>query len=153
MYGPWYASGVLAQSGWQKRAYSASSSTGGGTANKRTCLMVDRTNKNSGTTTASSSGPGTTATYTTSDNSQTLTLSSGVFARNYYDSSQCTNSSVCLDQYNGHVHDGLGYHYLVTVADSTSYSPAFPYVVGSYNYGALPSGTFGDERGDTRPGS
>jgi hypothetical protein len=147
--GPWYASGVLAQSGWQKRDYSASSSTGCGTANKRTCLMVSQTDKTQGTTTASSSGPDTTASTTTS-NGNPVTLTSGVFAQDYYyDSTGCTVAAACLDQYNGHDHDGLGYHYHVTVSDSTNYTPAFPYVVGLQYYGTLPSGTFGDER----PGS
>ena len=145
IYGPWYASGVLAQSGWQKRDYDTpSATTGCGTARKRTCLMVDQTNKNGGTTTASSSGPDTNVSINTSNGNAVLAVS-GVYAQDYYhDATACTVSAACLDRYNGHTHDGLGYHYHVTVTQNGdgSLSPAFPYVLGLKYYGKLPGNSF-----------
>jgi hypothetical protein len=146
--GPYNSSGVLAQSGWQPRDYSAGSTTGCGTANKRTCLMVDQTNKNAGTTTATFSGPDVGSTSTAGTSVPVVTVS-GVFAQDYYhDSPACTVAAACLDQYNGHEHDGLGYHYHITVtrASDGSLTPRFPYIVGLKFKGSLPANTFSRSR-------
>jgi hypothetical protein len=147
MHGPWHSSGVLAESGWQTRDYSAGSQTGCTVANKRTCLMRDQTDKTQGTTTASSAGPDVGTTVSGSSTSPVVAVS-GVFAQDYYhDSTACSVAAACLDKHNGHNHDSLGYHYHITVTESNgSLTPRFPYIVGLQYYGTIPTGSFGDQR-------
>jgi hypothetical protein len=147
--GPWISNGVLAQSGWQTRDYSAGSPTGCGTANKRTCLMNDQANKNSGTKSASSAGPDVAVTVT-GGSSVPVVAVSGVFAQDYYyDASPCTVAAACLDQYNGHDHDGLGYHYHMTITRDSNgaFTPRFPYIVGMKFRGVVPGNSFGKAQG------
>jgi hypothetical protein len=138
--GPWVADGTLAQSGWQTRDYdTAGSATGCGTAKVRSCLLVDQTDVSRGTTAAASSGPRTDQTISTA-NSNTVLAVSGVFQQDYYFSA----CAACLDQYNGHDHDGIGYHYHMTVtrASDGSLTPRYPYTVGPSFYGRVHSNSF-----------
>lgn len=144
--------GALAVSGWQNRDYDTpSAQTGCGTAKKRTCLMVDQTNKNGGTTAAASNGPDTNAVVNTATGRPVTTVS-GVFAEDYYfDSTVRGANGQCLDKHNGHEHDSYGCHYHTTVTQETDgrLTPRFPYVVGLQYYGTLPQGTF--SLSDQRP--
>ena len=65
----------------------------------------------------------------------TITASSGVFLEDYYYDSSCFSegSSEHLNQFNGHSHDGIGFHYHFTV--DRNFKPVFPFTVGPKFYG------------------
>lgn len=125
---------VAAQSCWKTRDYSASSSTGCGTAGARTCKLKDNTNPSLGTTTVSgtSVGPNTSGTVTT-QSGNTINAISGVFYEDYYFDSACfATGGANLDKHNGHdLGDGRGYHYHLT--------STFPYNAGPTYAGKLQS--------------
>ena len=151
LYGPWTAANTLAVSGWKKRDYdTVGSATGCGTAKVRSCLLVDQTNISLGTTTASSNGPRTDASVSTA-NGNTVATVSGVYQQDYYFDSTC---STCMDKHNGHTHDGLGYHYHVTVTQPTAgtLTPYYPYTIGPTYYGQIASNSFASAR-SSRAGS
>lgn len=141
VYGPWHDTGVLAQSCWKVRDYSAASATGCGVEGERSCLLVDEYNPLSGTVSASSNGPTTSGTYTSLSQNSFDTVA-GFFRQDYYFDSSCTSEAANnLDEYNGHDHDDLGYHYHVTLqakagdgvfpfAIDDGYEPAFPFTFG-----------------------
>lgn len=141
VYGKWHVQGVLAKPSWQKRDYSdvSSSSTGcpGGAAGERSCTLVDQFDVSKGVTDLSGTeGPDTDDTYTTQSGNP-VSAASGLFYEDYYyDSDLYGSSPEYLDQHNGHDHDGLGYHYHVTVESDES-TPAFPYIVGPEFYGEI----------------
>lgn len=135
IYGPYQASGELAQSCWQKRDYS-SSATGcsGGT---RSCVFVDQYDITKGTTTAACSGPSLSGT-TTTQSGNTISAASGIYFEDYYYNSTCAaQGGAYLDQYNGHSHGSYGYHYHFTI-DSTG-ANVFPFVTGPKYYGCVSS--------------
>lgn len=134
VYGPYQSSGVLAQSCWLKRDYSTSGGTGGcstTSSQQRTCLLNNIYDVTAGVTAISDTtryGPKTTDTLVT-QSGNTITAASGVFLEDYYYSASCyATGSQYLDMYNGHDHDGLGYHYHTTV--DSSMTPTFPFIVG-----------------------
>lgn len=148
VYGPWYDTGVPAKSSWVARDYSATSATGCGTDGERSCLLVDQYDISKGTETASSSGPTTSGSFTSQSGNSFSTTSGFFFQDYYYDSSLAEQGGAYLDQYNGHEHDGLGYHYHLTITQKTSdsaipfelddgYVPSFPYTFGPRYRGKL----------------
>lgn len=140
IFGPYQALNQLAVPCWKKRDYSASSATGCGTANKRTCLLKNQWDISQGTVSATSAGPDTTATVS-SLSSNSIPAVSGVYFEDYYYDSTCyAQGGQYLDQYNGHDHDGIGYHYHLTM--DSSKNPIFPYILGPQFYGCLPSSSY-----------
>jgi YHYH protein len=140
LYGPWFSNGQLAQSCWKKRDYSAGSSTGCGTANKRTCLLTSQYNVSAGTVNTVNAGPDTTTTVPAQSPGNNISAASGLFFQDYYWDQTCTaQGGAALDQYNGHTHDNLGYHYHITRTQNAdgSFSEAFPYLLGPTLYGKV----------------
>jgi hypothetical protein len=140
IYGPWYANGVLAQSCWKKRDYAAGSPTGCGVAGARTCLLADQYDTTKGTIPAPDAGPNTGGTVPSPASGNVISTNSGLFLQDYYWDQTCTaQGGPALDQYNGHSHDNLGYHYHITrtVDASGNFTEAFPYLVGPTLYGAV----------------
>lgn len=136
IYGPYQAANTLAVSCWQARDYSSTSVTGCSDG-KRSCVLKDPYNYKSGTTTTSSTGP-TVGSTVTSQSSNSITASSGVYFEDYFFNSTCyARGGQYLDSHNGHDHDDYGYHYHLTM-DSTGV-PTFPFSVGPKYYGCLPS--------------
>ncbi len=140
IYGPWESNGVLAKSSWVVRDYAnAGSATGCGSVGVRNCVLVDQYDISKGTTTATT-GPTTSASYTTMSGNN-LTASAGFFYEDYYWSSALTNlGGEYLDNHNGHTDGTRGYHYHVTTTlSSGKLVPAFPYTIGPTFYGKLAS--------------
>ncbi|MBK5267122.1 MAG: YHYH protein [Acidimicrobiia bacterium] len=132
IYGPWVADGVLARSSWTVRDYEdPTSSTGCGEAGIRSCLLLDQTDPAAGTVATSSIGPTTSDTVTSMSNN-VFQATAGYFLQDYYYESGLNDGTLeALDQFNGHDHDGLGYHYHVTLAvEGDQLVDAFPYYVG-----------------------
>lgn len=141
IYGPYQSANTLAESCWKKRDYSSSSSTGCGVSNKRSCIYNDPLDISQGTKTASN-GPLTTDTVT-SLSSNTFTAVSGFYYEDYYYDSACGSSGgQYLNEYNGHDHDDLGFHYHFTI--DTSSNPVFPYSMGVKFYGCITDDCFTD---------
>lgn len=92
-----------------------------------------------GVTTASKPGPNTTTTLY-GQSSNPMSSASGIFYEDYYYNSTCgSQGGEYLNEYNGHDHDNLGFHYHTTV--DTSMRPTFPYIVGPKYYGCIRGGT------------
>ena len=138
VHGPWHDAGVVAQSCWVAREYNANSASGCGTDGDRTCLLVDQYDLDQGTTAASSNGPTTSGEYT-SLSSNTFITSTGFFFEDYYYDSTCTSNggNKALDQFNGHEHDNLGYHYHLSIESNADTSPKFPFTFGPRFKGEL----------------
>lgn len=138
IYGPYQAANTLAQSCWKKRDYSASSATGCSDGT-RSCVLVDMFDYTQGVTTASKLGPNTTTTIY-GQSSNPLSSASGIFYEDYYYDTTCgAQGGAYLNEYNGHDHDNLGFHYHTTV--DTSMRPTFPYIVGPKYYGCIRGST------------
>jgi hypothetical protein len=141
VHGPWHANGVLAVSSWRIRDYAnPASATGCGSAGARTCQMRDATNPALGTQPVANAGPTTSGSYT-SLSGNTFTTVAGFFLEDYYwDSALTALGGANLDEHNGHEHDGLGYHYHITVTDDGSgdLTPSFPFNIGPEFRGELP---------------
>lgn len=107
IYGPYQAASTLAESCWLARNYSATSATGCGTDNARTCVLNDPYDYTQGTMTVSA-GPSTTASVT-SQSGNTIYTVSGVYLQDFYYSSACTTSGGvnALDENSGHSHGDL----------------------------------------------
>ena len=91
--------------------------------------MIDQYDPGLGTTTTNSEGP-TTADIVTSMSGNDFIASSGFYFEDYYYNPQCPDQGEAyLDEHNGHDHDGLGYHYHITLS--------FPYFMGPKLYGEV----------------
>lgn len=133
VHGPYHAAGETAQSCWKMRDYSASSPTGCGTDDARTCTFIDEENISLGTQTVLA-GPD-------ADGSGDLTSNNGVYYEDFYYDASCTaQGDKYLDEHNGHDHDGLGYHYHATTDENLI--PTFPLVHGPDYYGDVSGGSF-----------
>lgn len=122
IHGPYHDATTLAKSCWAVRDYSATSATGCGTDGVRSCQYVDATDISQGFENVSA-GP-TTSTLVGIDYDD-VAAEAGFYVEDYYYESSCTaQSDEYLDQYNGHDHDGLGYHYHTTV--DANMLPTFP---------------------------
>lgn len=122
IHGPYHADGVLAQSCWTTRDYSAGSVTGCGTDGERSCQFVDQTDTSQGRETVA-------VAPTTSDSVSidysTAVAVSGFYLEDYYYEASCTaQGDEYLDQHNGHDHDDRGYHYHTSV--DVDMLPTFP---------------------------
>ena len=144
IYGPWQSNGVLAESCWIARDYSAATSAGGCEDGTRSCQLVDNMDVSQGVASASA-GPGLTE-EVISQSGNPILAESGVYFEDYYYSADCSvQGEAYLDQYNGHdTDDGRGYHYHVTVTDDSQnqtlgidYYPRFPYFLGPSIYGEV----------------
>jgi hypothetical protein len=132
VYGPYNGNGVLASPCWKKRDYS--STTTGCIGGQRTCQLNNQYDIRQGFKTVTS-GPNIGATVI-SLSGNSITVNSGVYVEDYYYNASCyAVGGANLDYHNGHDHDGLGYHYHVTI-DSTK-KPIFPYIVGPKMYGCV----------------
>jgi hypothetical protein len=140
VYGPWHANGVLANSCWKARDYDdPKSATGCGVAGERSCLLVDRYDISKGTTPARSPGPSTRDLITSLSGNQ-WPATSGYYLQDYYYDASCTKQGIgFLDKYNGHEHDGLGYHYHVTQEKTSSgkRKDVFPFYIAPIYAGVL----------------
>ena len=154
VYGPFQSAGTLALSCWAKRDYTTAAAdnlggcgTGvklsGGSAQHRTCLLNNIYNVSAGVTAIDDSthwGPKTTDLVVT-QSGNTITAASGAFLEDYYYNLTCgKGGGRRLDSYNGHDHDGLGYHYHVTTDSPSTMQPVFPFVVGPKFYGCIVGG-------------
>lgn len=132
IYGPYQDNMLEAESCWQKRSYLSSSETGCDVDNERSCVLTDPFDYTQGTTDVTS-GPKTTGSVQ-SLSGNTIDTVSGVYIQDYYYNSSCTTQGgAALDEYSGHDHDDLGYHYHVT--------SGFPWVGGPKYKGCQKSGS------------
>ncbi len=135
IFGPYQAADTLAVSCWAARNYSSSET--GCSGGERTCLLTDPFDYTQGTTSTSYEGPLLNSTVTSQSGNAIYVTSGSYFEDFYYNSSCYAQGGVYLDSHNGHDHDGIGYHYHLTM-DSDGV-PTFPYAVGPKYYGCLPS--------------
>jgi hypothetical protein len=138
VFGPYQANNTLAVSCWQARNFSALSVTGCNDST-RSCTLVDQFDYTQGVTYVAKSyvGPNTTTTIT-SQSRNPISSESGIYYEDYFYNSTCGNlGAEYLNEYNGHSHDGYGFHYHTTL--DSSLSPAFPYHVGPKFYGCIKS--------------
>lgn len=146
IHGPYHASGVLAESCWVTRDYSATSATGCGTDGERSCQFVDATDISLGLETVSAA-PSTSDTVDI-DYSAAIAVS-GFYLEDYYYEAACSaQGDRYLDEHNGHDHDGLGYHYHTSV--DTDMLPTFP-LSPAIGYRGEASGSFACSTGGTMP--
>jgi len=140
VHGPWHASNILVQSSWVARNYDdAESATGCGVSGARTCVMVDPTDVSQGTIDADNDGP-TTSESIISLSGNPIPAVSGLYFQDWYNDSELTAlGDGYLDEHNGHDHDGIGYHYHLTITDNgdNTVSPAFPFTFGPTYKGIL----------------
>ena len=140
VHGPWHDTGVLVSSSWVLRDYDdANSPSGCGVVRERSCLLVDPDNLSAGTEPAASAGPSTTDIVTT-PSGYPVTAVPGLYLQDYYHDPELAMSGAHhLDRHNGHDHDGIGYHYHLSVrADDTgTLRAAFPFAVGPTYHGVL----------------
>ena len=143
--GPWVSEGVLAKSCWKNRDYDdPSSSTGCGTAHKRTCLLVDQYDISKGTVSTSNHGPDTNANVLTQSGNSIQASSGFYFEDHYYDSSCTSQGDSYLDQFNGRYDETYGYVYHTTITnlDNPEFvTSTFPHFIGPTFYGELNSNT------------
>lgn len=139
IHGPYHSDGVLTQSCWIKRDYSANSETGCGVEGERSCVFVDEENIDLGVNSVTL-GPSTSDTISFAQAGDGLAVSGIYYQDYYYDAACSAQGDEYLDEHNGHDHDGLGYHYHTSVDDDLQ--PVFPMVHGPDYYGDLGQGSF-----------
>lgn len=139
VYGPYHdkSSGTLATSCWKVRDYSHNTDTGC-SDNTRSCVMVDPYDPTQGTKMVNA-GPDFSEHYTSLSGNDFIATNGSFFEDYYYDASCSAQENQYLDQYNGHDHDDLGYHYHLTI-DSNG-TATFPYTFGPKYKGNVPEGT------------
>ena len=131
VHGPWAELEILARSSWRKRDYAADSPTGCGESGRRTCLLADPLDPLVGAVAAPAPGPDTSA------------VPSGAFLEDYWFDIRRDDGSIwALDAFNGHTHDGSGYHYHITRIQNPdgSFTDVFPYILGPWFRGELHPG-------------
>lgn len=139
IYGPYQSKDSLAISCWQPRDYQASSPTGCADG-KRSCLLNNEFDYHNGTHNVSLHGPELNATILSGGSKNAIFAESGVYYQDYFYNKTCSSlGSQYLDEFNGHDHDGLGFHYHVTVNESMF--PVFPFITGPKFFGCLPGGS------------
>ena len=140
VYGPWFDTGVLANSCWVARDYSQGSATGGGCDDgDRSCTLNDVYDISKGTTpvTDASSTPSLSGSYSSLSGNAFPTVS-GFFKEDYYFDTACgASGGANLDKSNGHDHGTLGYHYHVTVSADDNITPVYPFIFGPTYKGEL----------------
>ena len=131
VHGPWVDLELLARSSWRRRDYSPDSPTGCGEPGRRTCLLADPLDPTVGTVAAPAPGPDVSA------------VPSGAFLEDYWFDIRHDDGSIwALDAFNGHAHDGSGYHYHMTRIQNPdgSFTDVFPYILGPWFRGELHPG-------------
>ena len=132
VHGPWADLELLARSSWRLRDYgTAGSATGCAEAGRRTCLLADPLDPAAGTVPAPAPGP------------TTAEVPAGAFFEDYwFDIGLDDGAPHALDAFNGHAHDGLGYHYHITRIQNGdgSFTDVFPYIIGPWFRGELHPG-------------
>ncbi len=140
IYGPWQANGELTNSCWKARDYdNPASKTGCGVAGERNCLLVDQYDISKGVVVTTAVGPKT-SDMVTSMSGNKFPATSGFFLQDHYYDPTCTAQGIqYLDKHNGHDHDGLGYHYHITVkkANDGALLDVFPFYIGPRFAGKL----------------
>lgn len=136
IYGPYQAHGLLAVPCWQKRDYSSASPTGCASGS-RSCVLLDEFDYTRGTRDVIA-GPSLTANLLSQSGNPILGRSGILYEDYYYNATCAAQGGEFLDQFNGHDHDGLGFHYHTTV--DLAMQPVFPYIVGPKMYGCLRGG-------------
>lgn len=139
IYGPWYADSVLAVSSWVIRDYN--DELVGCSDGQRSCVMADEFDPGKGTIPASTAGYdlGFEVEVQPPFRNGTIVVNAGAYYEDmYWDSSLAEQGAKYLDAHNGHNHDGLGYHYHITVTQESdgSLTPVFPYIIGPFFYGS-----------------
>lgn len=136
IYGPYQDNGTLAVSCWQKRDYS--SALTGCAGGKRTCQLIDEYDYTIGVTTSGVSLGESFTSIIQSSNGNSIVALNGVYYQDYFYNSSCSEKdSFHLNEFNGHEHDDLGFHYHITL--NTLLEPAFPYITGPRLYGCVPT--------------
>jgi hypothetical protein len=135
IYGPYQASGVLAEPCWFARDYSAASETGCPSGD-RDCQLKDMWDYTQGTTSVAA-GPSITGNVTTTSGNSVSAQSGAYFEDFYYDASCTAQGGAYLDSHNGHDHGDYGYHYHFTM--NSEGSQIFPYGAGPTYFGCVPS--------------
>ena len=131
VHGPWVDLELLARSSWRRRDYSPDSPTGCGEPGRRTCLLADPLDPTVGSVAAPAPGPDVSA------------VPSGAFLEDYWFDIRHDDGSIwALDAFNGHAHDGSGYHYHMTRIQNPdgSFTDVFPYILGPWFRGELHPG-------------
>lgn len=139
IYGPWHAAGVLAFSSWVVRDYNDEQV--GCSDGQRSCVMADEYDPGKGTVNASTAGYdiGYEKDIVPQFRNGTIIVNAGAYYEDmYWDAGLAAQGDHFLDQHNGHDHDGLGYHYHITVTGASDgrLIPAFPYIIGPTFYGS-----------------
>ena len=134
IYGPWQSKNTLAKSCWKLRDYSSNSKTGCSN-NKRSCILKNIYDYNDGIINVTNSGPSFDDNIITQSGNNII-AKNGVYFQDYYYDITCTNDNN-LNEFNGHDHDDLGFHYHFTI-DKDTYLPTFPYAVGPKFFGSIP---------------
>ena len=134
IYGPWQAKDTLAKSCWALRDYSSNSKTGC-SDNERSCILKNEYDYREGVISAPNRGPLFNETVETLSNNKIL-ATNGVYYQDYYYDTTCSGDDDHLNEFNGHDHDDLGFHYHFTIDEH--FLPTFPYSVGPKFFGSLP---------------
>ena len=137
IHGPHQGHHHLAKACWFKRDYS--SQLTGCADGRRSCILSDNTNIDAGTYPLPEvlHGPSFDEVILTSSSVQTY-AKVGLYFQDYYFNRSCSlQGGPYLNQFNGHDHDGLGFHYHFTIDENGD--PAFPYAMGPNFYGIVPA--------------
>lgn len=143
IYGPFQSAGQVAIPSWEKRDYSAGSATGCANGG-RSCVLNDQFDYTQGTNTVSS-GPAFNSTVTT-QSGNTISSDNGIFYEDYFYNSSLYSHKIAnghgeyLDEYNGHTHEPMGYHYHITIAKDQG-EAVFPFIIGPKFKGCLSAET------------
>lgn len=133
IYGPYHNENTLSVSCWQKRDYKSSET--GCADGKRSCKLRNQFDVNEGVDYLSTPGPEFNLTLRSSTGAY-FEARNGIFFEDYFYNSTCAAlGNQYLNEYNGHSHDGLGFHYHTTI--DISGLPTFPYIVGPNFYGCI----------------
>jgi hypothetical protein len=133
IYGPWQSKDTLIKSCWKLRDYSSYSKTGCSN-NERSCILINEYDYREGTMNVTYSGPLFTEKVITQSNN-TITAVNGVYFQDYYYDISCSGDDY-LNEFNGHDHDDLGFHYHFTI-DKETLLPTFPFSVGPKFFGSI----------------
>ena len=133
VHGPWQKSGILAKSCYAKRDFSAASVTGCADGT-RSCVLKDIFDYTKGSTTVAK-GPVEGSTVSTQSGNK-ISSDVGIYLEDYFYNASCfANEESALNKFNGHDHDGHGFHYHMTI--DFMGTPTFPFVLGPVFYGCV----------------
>ncbi len=140
IYGPWHANGVGVQSCWKTFSPQCPGNPPSQTLTRK-CLLSNPEDINSSQIASPLQGPDTGDAVTGPDGVQILTFR-GSYVEDYgFDPACPAQGPQYLDKYNGHDHDGLGYHYHLTVDGNMD--PVYPGGPGPTYRGEIVAGATG----------